>query len=270
MLTAVTLAVVPFSLHADDTLQQIISPAQTTLDPGNASDPDPWRFTIAPLLWGAGVDGDITVGGRMAHVDVGFDKIIRHTDLGFMAYFEARKNIFGFYAQPDYLKLSGDGSAGPLNASFTQKLWIVEAGAFVQMLKCGEERPLTVDALFGGRYWSVNNELSIEAPPLGSSFNGTKTSSLIDPLVGLNVRQYLTKKFSVLVRGDIGGFDISDSTSKLSWQAIAMLDYDLCRNFSLFGGYRALALDEKSGSGTGTRGADIIMNGVLLGLQIRF
>ncbi len=270
LLTAVTLAVTPFFVHADDTLQQTTNSAQIALDPGPAPPADPWRFTIAPLLWGAGVNGNVTVGGRTADVDVGFDKIIKHTDLGFMAYFEARKNIFGFFAQPNYLKLSGDGSAGPLSASYTQKLWIVEGGAFVQMVKWGEERPLTVDALFGARYWSINQELSIEAPPLGSSFNGSKTSSIIDPLIGLNIQQYLTKKFSVLVRGDIGGFGISDSTSKLSWQGAGMLDYDFCRNFSVFGGYRALGLDEKSGSGSRTRGVDIIMNGVLLGLKFRF
>src|SRR5262249_41274747 len=144
------------------------------------------------------------------------DKIIKHTDLGFMAYFEARKDCFGFFAQPNYLKLSGDGNEGPLSAHFTTKLWIVEGGAFAQLFKIGEERPLTVDAIAGVRYWSLNNELSIAAPPLGKTFNRSKTSDITDPLIGLQAQQYVTKKLSLLVRGDVGGFGIADSTSELS------------------------------------------------------
>ncbi len=269
-LTAVTLAVAALSVRADGTLQQTSNPAQIAPAPGTDPAADPWRFTVAPLLWGAGIDGSIAVRGRSANVDVGFDKIIKHTDLGFMAYFEARNDIFGFYAQPNYLKLSGDGAAGPLSANLTTKLWIVEGGSLVRIIKCGEERPLSVDALFGVRYWSINTDLSIAAPPLGASFNGSHTSSLVDPLIGLDIHQYLTRKLSLEVRGDIGGFGIADGSSKLSWQAIGMLGYDCCRNFSLFAGFRALGLNEERGEGIDTRGADFVMKGVLLGFAFRW
>jgi hypothetical protein len=88
--------------------------------------PDPWHFTLAPLLWASAVDGNVTVRGHKANVDVSFSDIVNHLDGAVMVYLELRKKKFGFYAQPNYMKLTADGDAGPLSASDTMKIWIVE------------------------------------------------------------------------------------------------------------------------------------------------
>ena len=209
-----------------------------------ASGEDPWQFSVIPLLWLSGVNGNVTVNGRTADVDVGFDKLFQYFEGGFMANFELRKNKFGFYVQPNYMKLAGDANVGPLSGNDDITMWIVEGGGYYQFAKFGEDKPLTIEAVAGVRYWSLHNEFTLRGSRGIVNFSGSDSTSLIDPLVGLNARKYLTEKLSVTVRGDVGGFGISDSSSDLSWQVVALLGYDFSRHFSLYAGYRALALKE--------------------------
>jgi hypothetical protein len=82
---------------------------------------------------------------------------------------------------------------------------------------------------------------------------------------------YLTKKLSLNLRGDMGGFGIFGSdSSHFSWQAMGLLGYDINEKFSAFGGYRALSANADEGSGTSKKGFDAIMHGLMLGLQIRW
>src|SRR5689334_232728 len=99
----------------------------TTAPENPAAKHDPWRFDLAVIGWGAAVNGDITVRGRKADVDVGLDEILDHLKGIAMFGVQLRKEKFGFYAQPNWIKLKADASAGPLNGTLEQKLWIVDA-----------------------------------------------------------------------------------------------------------------------------------------------
>jgi hypothetical protein len=104
----------------------------------------------------------------------------------------------------------------------------------------------------------------------GTTFGGTdvdQTSSSwwIDPLIGLRVGADLSERVSIVVAGNVGGFDIG-SASKFSWEALAFLDWRFGETTSLVLGYRALGLDRKKGRAE----ADITMHGPLLGLIFRF
>jgi hypothetical protein len=231
---------------------------------------DPWQFSVVPLLWLSGVNGNVTAKGRTADVDVGFDKLFQHFEGGFMANFELRKNKFGFYVQPNYMKLAGDANVGPLSGSDDITIWIVEGGGFYQFAKWGEDRPLTLEAVAGVRYWSLHNEFTLTGSRGIINFSGSDSTSLVDPLVGLHAQKYLTDKLSVTLRGDVGGFGISNSSSDLSWQVVALIGYDFTRHFSLYAGYRALALDESNGGGSSKKGADLVLNGALIGLDFHW
>ena len=231
---------------------------------------DPWQFSVVPLLWLSGVNGNVTVNGRQADVDVGFDKLFQHFNGGFMADFELRKNNFGFYVQPNYMSLAADASTGPLTGNDNITIWIVEGGGYYQFAKWGEEKPLTLEGVVGVRYWGLQNEFTLRGSRGIINFSASDSTSLVDPLVGLHAQKYLTEKLSVTVRGDVGGFGISNSSSDLSWQAVALLGYDFTRHFALYAGYRALALKEGNGSGANQKGADLVLNGALIGLDFHW
>ena len=230
---------------------------------------DRWRLITTPFLWASALEGDATVRGVDLNIDLGFDDLLDVTDFGMQMYLELRRNKFGFFAAPNYLKLSGDANAGPLSASFEQKWWTVEGGGFVNLVNTGDEKPFTLDLIAGIRYWNVDTDISIEgAGPLGVDLNIGSTLELLDPIVGLRMRAYITRKLSISIRGDVGGFDISEGdTSRFSWQAIGLLGYDLTRRFTVLGGYRALGIDAKEDTGNEW---DVIFQGFVLGLQVRW
>jgi hypothetical protein len=50
---------------------------------------------------------------------------------------------------------------------------------------------------------------------------------------------------SVLIYGDVGGFDVSGA-ARVTWQALATLNYAFNDRWSISGGYKALAVDYSS------------------------
>jgi hypothetical protein len=191
-------------------------------------------------------------------------------DSGFMTYLEFGKSKYGFYGQPNYLTLSADGTQGRVHGDDTLQLWIVEAGGFCQIGKWGEERSLTLDATAGVRYWNLHNEIELNGTGGNVKIDRGSTMSLTDPVVGMRARQYLTPKLSLTLRGDFGGFGMTSQMSDFTWQALGLVGYDFTKRFSLFAGYRALAVDKEIGHGSGKHGADLILNGALFGLQMRW
>ena len=231
---------------------------------------DPWRFDFALIGWGPSVSGDVTVGDHKANVDAGLDELLDDLKGIAMLGFELRKEKFGFYAQPNWIKLEEDAHVGPLSSTLEQELWIVDAAGFYQLHKWGEEKPLTLDALVGVRYWHFDNELTVQGSGGVVDFHGSASDYLIDPIVGLRAKMYFTRKFSLSLHGDVGGFGASDNSSDLSWQALGTLNYDFNPCFSLSVGYRALSVDKDSGSGSNARGMDVILHGFLLALNFRW
>lgn len=227
-----------------------------------------WQFSCTTLLWMSGLEGDVTVSGTTADIDLGFDDIFEHLDIGVQVYLELRQEKFGFFSQPNYMVLSADGTtrAGG-KVEVEQTWWIVELGGFYQVAKIGSERPLTLDVLGGVRYWSVKTELDITGTV---TFNGEDTTELLDPLIGIRAMKYLTDKLFLSLRADVGGFDLSEDTSRFSWQVAPVLGYDFNRYFTAFAGYRVLAIEFENGNGASQSGANLQMQGVLLGFNFDF
>jgi hypothetical protein len=258
------------NLLAQETTNVVAQETPITTPENSAPKDDPWRFDIALMAWGPAISGNVTVRGRTADVDVGFDDLLDDLKGVAMLGFQFRKEKFGFYAQPNWIKLESDGSAGPLNATLEQELWMVDAAGFYQLHKWCEEKPTTLDVVAGVRYWHLDNELTLRGSGGIINFHGSDSDWLIDPIVGLRAKFYFTKKFNLSLQGDVGGFGVSDNSSDLSWQGLGTLGYDFTRNFALSVGYRAISVDKHSGSGTDRRGLNVILHGFLLALDFRW
>ncbi len=241
-----------------------------------------WEFIVVPYLWMTGIDGDVTVKGRDADVDVDFDDILDDLDIAALANFIAKRGRWEFFVQPNYIKLSPEGevdrSAITLDADVETEMLILEFGTFYKLGTWGDRFPVSLDILGGGRYWHFDNEIDLDIdaslPNVDLDIRREKDvdseKDLIDPFVGLRVGTAITKKLRFDVRGDIGGFDISDDTSDLSWQAISLFEYDLSPRIVLGAGYRALDIRYETGSGNDRKGIDATIHGPILGAGIRF
>jgi hypothetical protein len=234
---------------------------------------DKWTFNSPLYVWLAGVNGDLTIRGQSAHLDLSPTDVLNHLDVSFMGYFELAKPQFGFYAQPNYMKLSADGSAGPhIKANDDLQLWIVEFGGFYRIWQSSSDRPAELYAVAGGRYWNVHNELTLKSP-LGNT-SGAGTTWLMDPIVGLRFQEYFTKRLHVRVQGDVGGFGISDDTSRFSWQLLPTVGYDFTmpvikKPSTVFVGWRQINVQHLSGSGASKKSFDLNLEGALIGLNVQ-
>ena len=265
------LACLSTSLLAQETPSgQAVAPTPTTKVEESAPKGDPWRFDFSLIGWGPAVSGDVTVRGRKADVDLGLDDLLDHLKGIAMFGVELRKEKFGFYAQPNWIKEEAHATAGPLNGTFKEQLWIVDSAGFYQLYKWCEEKPKTLDFIAGVRYWNIDNELNLRGSGGVVNFKGSDSNYLIDPIVGLRAKVYFTRKFNLNLEGDIGGFGASDNSSDLSWQGVGTLAYDFTRNFSLNLGYRGLYVNKDAGSGSNAKGVNLTLHGFLLALNFHW
>ena len=89
-----------------------------------------------------------------------------------------------------------------------------------------------MDALLGVRWY--NTEIDLESTTL-PTLSGTADEDIFDLTIGSEVRIPLSEKWGLAFRGDVGGFDLGDST-KLSWSLWGLVDY----RFEFLGGEKAL------------------------------
>ena len=223
-----------------------------------------WEFEVIPYLWLVGIDGDVTVKGRRASVDVGFGDLIDYLDFGGMLHLEAGKGKWAFFIDPTYSKLSVDRTLIDVGS----ELALVELGGVYRFadLSLGkdEKRALSFQALAGGRY----NYLEAEVDIFGL-LGAKRSQNWVDPLVGVRIVGALTEKLSFRVRGDIGGFGIG-SASNFTWNVVTALGYQLSRRIALGIGYRILDVDYDKGSGLRLFEYDVTMSGPMVGLAFRF
>jgi hypothetical protein len=99
----------------------------------------------------------------------------------------------------------------------------------------------------------------------GADIDESTSSWWVDPVIGLRVGADVTDRVGVVVAANVGGFDIG-SASKLSWEALAVLDWRFGKTTSFILGYRGLGLDRRKGKAQ----ADVILHGPLLGLIFRY
>jgi len=241
-------------------------------DVGAQADEDKLKFTSPTFyLWASGLEGDVTMAGQTVPVDVGFDKLFEHTDLGWSGYFELEKGPFGAYLQPNYMALSAEGDLpGPLgNATIEQRLWIVEGALQYRFWQSQGEHPWQLTALAGLRWWNNQFNIKIKGGTLGG-FEAARSGNLYDPTIGLRVEKYVTDKLHFRIQGDVGGFDIGHDTSNFAWQILPTVGYDFTlfnKPFTPFIGYRCLASEFESGSGKTKNGANFKMQGFLVGFN---
>jgi hypothetical protein len=246
-----------------------VNTAETTpaTEPGGLAIPavDPWRFDFDIIGWGPQINGNIGVAGHQANVDVKLNTLLDDLKGIAMLGFQLRKEKFGVYAQPNWISLQANGNVGPLGSKDDMQIWIVDVAGFYQLAKWGEEKPLTLDALIGVRYWNVSDDLTLTGPGGIINYHNSDSTYLIDPIIGLRSQIYFTTKFSLSLHADVGGFSASQHSSDLTWQALGTLDYDFTRHFSLALGYRALSTYQPDG-----KNLDLLMHGAFLALDFHW
>jgi hypothetical protein len=120
--------------------------------------------------------------------------------------------------------------------------------------------------VFGGlRYNDVSSDISINGP-LGKQ-KGGGDEKWVDPFVGALYTIPLADKWSFTLHGDIGGFGVG---SKLAWQGVGTLRWQLREQFGLLAAYRYVDMDYENDDGTPYFEYDMSISGPALGAVFTF
>jgi hypothetical protein len=243
---------------------------------GQEAQSPPWRFTWTPIgVWGMGIEGPVTIRNRTRDLDVSFDELFDHLQGSFGTSLGASKGRVGGFFNLSYLKIGQDSIVGVPTTTepvdFVLKWLTVELGGSYAVVAKPE---VTVLVLGGVRYTSLKPEIvTTDEGDLIAEADGVNWT---DPFIGAQVAVPVgeAKKLSFSLKGDVGGFDLSESTSKITWTVNPLVNYRFPisggrRNLLLSGGYR-FTHSEFTGEGPDVFQMDVDMSGPVLALTIVF
>ncbi len=217
-----------------------------------------WRFTIAPYLVAAGMDGAMTVKGLDADVDVPFESVVENLDMAAMVHVNMMNDHWFLSSDLVYMDLEGssDTAGGTATASVTETLFEVTGGYRISP---------AVTLLAGARLVDLGTGIRYEGPNLER--DAKANNSWVDPLVGVRVTAPLAESWWLGLHADVGGFGVG---SDLAWQAFADVGFRASDLVSVVLGYRAIDIDYEEGEGNDLFRYDVMSSGPQLGVAFRF
>ena len=247
---------------------------EQTLGPQDAAasaDNDRWRFTVAPYIWGAGLNGDVTIGPVQEDVDLSFIDILKDFGFGGMLYGEARAQRYGFFTNLLFVR-TNDDSGGTVHTDVKTDTAQVAVGGFYRVLDWqwgqsagGQPLSLALEPLAGVRWSYLRGEVEFSGGPVNLP-QADRSESFFDPVVGVRVSSDLSDGWLALISADVGGFGVG---SDYSWNVQGHIGY----RASVFGlptifsvGYRALHQKYQDGDFKW----DVTQHGPILGMSYTF
>jgi len=216
---------------------------------------DSYQFELTPYLWAASISGTTAVDGEESPpIDSDYNFFsLDNLDGVASATFTARKNQWGFLFDFLYVAYEDTLQEGtPLQATPKLEGLIIEyAGAYA---------PKSIDnfeVIAGIRQQNIDVTIEIANQKPEGNVNW------FDPFVGVIYTFHFKDKFSMTLRGDLGGFGIESDTAV---NAEAMLRYQFGNTLSAKFGYRYLKVKFEDSSFV----YDIGLDGFMLGLGIKF
>jgi hypothetical protein len=224
-----------------------------------------------------GIYGDTTVRGRTADIEVSapdfVSTIFNSLQFAALGRAELRRGPLVFTLDLLYLSLEEEdtGRLGvETKAEFDQLFLEFGVGYRLGDWSLGTQAwpRLAVEALAGGRYVYVDAELKLTGTgPLGLRVKADGSVDWLEPFGGARLRLAFSEPLALVVRGDVGGFDVG---SDLTWSLVGTLQYRLSRRVTLAGGYRVLDIDYDQGSGSRRFVYNVQMRGPIVGGALHF
>jgi hypothetical protein len=215
--------------------------------------PAQWSVEITPYLWAAGLDGDTAAEGAGSEIDTDYRFFsLENLDFALGTAVEARKGRWGMLYDAMYVEFSDAFERSPASE-------VEVSGGFLEAvgsLTASNDRPL--ELLFGLRYVALEVTVDVAPVPRASA-----RETWLDPLVGLRFAHAFNDRWSVTLRGDVGGFGVS---SELATNVSAMFGWRVGERLTLRGGYRMLQMDFDGDSLV----LDAILQGYLVGVSWAF
>lgn len=229
-----------------------------------AADPDKPTFDFGLYLWGASMSAEIDSERFDATSRVSFSDVLENLNVAVMARARANFGKASVVFDGNYMDLQSDKvqktvNVGPgpgvdLTGSAKAQLeaFILELNTGYEVLDVNgpfskgpnDERGTRGELYVGGRYYSMKPSLTLKGP-FGRRDLG-EWSSWVDGVVGARVFIDLSRTVALGVQGDVGGFNIGNS-SNLAWSQITSLSWKTTDRMTLALGYKFLDFRKEDG-----------------------
>jgi len=281
ILVALAISAVVSTTEAGESMRVDTTPAARPGDQAEvATEFGDVRFFIGVYGWLAGIKGTVATGTEDVEIDVPVQDLASVTNSAFQFYGEVhwRKWFGGFDGTWADLGVEDEGTLVDLDISLKQRIFDIRAGRQVFARNLGDskgkpsvqwQRWAIVDAFVGGRYFLTEPTIGLTGKISGDQRYETFKDERWDLFFGARGGYDFARRWTVVGRGDIGGFGIGNS-SQFTWQLELTLGFRALRRLAIIGGYRLLSFDTIEGSGDDRSGADLLQHGPLIGAGFRF
>jgi opacity protein-like surface antigen len=253
---------------------------------GDADSPAP-KLEIATYFWGVSIpiESDTSKGAVSLHIP--FSDVARNLNAGFMGHVRADWEDWSLVFDGLYAHLRLDnrtrtvrlGPPGGPQLSARVKtavsLTVLESSAGHSLfalhapLSTNPDDPRRVrgEIFAGARWYTLNPDIDVQATTPGGNIekNIGSNASFVDGIVGLRFGIDLSKTVVFGLQGDVGGFNIGNS-SEFSWSQTTTLSWRFADEWRFHMGYKFLDV-HKDDAGTDVR---IQLRGPLIALSYSF
>ena len=253
-------------------LAPLAATASHAADPAYDPAASEWRFSVAPYVWGAGLDGEVGIFNRQPiDVDLSFSDILENLKFAGMGIVEAHNGTWGILGDVTYVTTEAEESFErdlglgnvSLNATLDTQTFI---GTVMGEYRLVNSDAMSLDLLGGVRFWDVNLDvgatLALDGTPV-ASVSGSDGDNWVDPMAGfktrINTNSPLYFTGWALVGGGVFG-------SNVSWDAMGGIGYQWSDRFSTVLAYRAIGVDYENDGFV----YDTVQHGAALGAVINF
>jgi len=221
---------------------------------------DEWRQTIYLYGMGVVINGDAQIGPVSVSPDLSISDVFDALKFGAMAAYRIENDTWSFSADATYMNLgwSERGEQGRVGAR-------LDSDQLTVMGTVGRRVTPNLEALFSLAYFDLSADLQVRV--LEQTVTASRDADWVDPLVGLHYLSQLDDKWSLSVRGDVGGFGVGSDLTLHGWAKLVRQNTE---TFSWFFGYRYIGYDYETGSGANYQRYDLSQHGPGIGVAWSF
>ena len=222
---------------------------------------DEWQQLLAPYVWGAAISGTTSVGGVGSDTSLSFGDLMDDLEVGFMGVYRASRGRHTITFDAVYIGL-GYTDHVPANALKVE----TDLDQVVLEADAGYGLNESFSILGGLRYVELDTAVHVGSP-LGPVFATHEEQHWIDPVVGIEYWRPLRQPWSLILRGDVGGFGVG---SDFAWQGLAVVQWQASPRFGLGFAYHHLDMDYRDGKGAHAFEYDMAISGPAVGMVFTF
>ena len=239
-----------------------LSVPMTTLEPPPLVIEGP-TFSFIAYFWAPSISGRTSTLPPLPATDIdeSFTDVIKDFDGGIMGSAELRYGRWGLLTDLMWSQVSPGGTLpGGATVGLRSRSLTVQGDLLYRIY---QDETVLLDIGPGLRFWNLDNKLDISGGILPGTIKISEGESWFDPVIAGRAKIRVTGPWSFSVLGDIGGFDVG---SKLTYQVVGLVNYELNQNWEFHAGYRILSVDYDRGGFL----YDVRQYGPMLGATYRF